>query len=521
MGRRRYARALRPVVLVVVLGLLGLGVPGCGQFDCVGLGRDESSTGSLGLGDPYFPLAGNGGYDVVSYDITLTMDPVSGAIEGSTIVEALAVQPLRSFSLDLSGLEVEAVDLSGEPAEYRREGQELIVTCPDRLGEGDLFRVTVSYSGVPEAMEEADSLSLGWQQVGDTVYTLDQPQGAATWFPANDHPSDKATYAIRITVPEPYVAAANGVLTETVSGDGSRTFTWEMRQPQASYLAAVAIGRFETVESTAPDGVRIRDYYAVELADEAESAFARTGEVMAFFSSLLGPYPFDEYGVVVPNADTGAGMENQTLSLFGRDLLEHRMQDPDVAEVYLAHELAHQWFGNSLTIARWRDIWLNEGFATYASWLWMEHDRGPAAMTQLVEDSLGRLRSTEHEPPADPGPDDLFGLSVYRRGALTLHALRLTVGDEVFFQIIREWADRFRLGSVWTEDFFALAEDVVGRHVATTEVGKVSDGAAGQGTDETATEPPLASAVADLFDAWLYGEDLPDLPGQAGEGSSR
>lgn len=468
------------VLIVSLLSLLVL-VPG-GSLAC-----GDRLAGTGGIGDPYFPSAGNGGYDALHYEIALTVDPAAGIVEGSTIIQARAVQDLDSFNLDFTGLEIESVQVAGRPAEYRRKGQELIVECPDRLVAGETFATQVTYSGKPVPQKDSGTLSVGWQQVGDAIFTLDEPQGAATWFPVNDHPSDKATYVFRITVPKPYVAAANGVLVTTEAKGADQTFVWEMRQPLASYLATVTVGDYKVEETTAIGGVAIRNYFASDVATEAEKAFARTGEVLAFYAGLFGPYPFDAYGVVVLDVDTGAAMENQTLSLFGRDVLKKRMSDAVIGEIYLSHELAHQWFGNSVTITRWKDIWLNEGFATYASWLWLEHDRGPEALTEQVERSRSMLAGENQPPPGDPGSDQLFGASVYRRGALTLHALRLTVGDDTFFRILRTWAERYQYGNARTEDFIALAE-------------------------EEAQDLP-GTDLAGLFEAWLYGDGLPALPG--------
>lgn len=452
-------------------------------------GCTDPASGPTGAGDPYFPEAGNGGYDVDAYEISLRVDPGSGALEGSTTIQAWTTQVLGSFSLDLLGLDVARVSVDGATAEHERRGGELIIACPEPLGQGEAFSAEVSYSGVPGSVPDSGSLSLGWRHSGDDIYTLDEPRGAATWFPVNDHPSDKATYTYRITVPAPYVATAGGVLAATETQGADRTFVWEMRQPCAGYLAAVTVGDYVLRETRAPNGVAIRDYFAHAVAEEAERVFARTGEVLAHFSDLLGLYPFDAYGVVVTDLVTGAAMENQTLSLFGRDVLEKMMSDATIGAVYLSHELAHQWFGNSVTIREWDDIWLNEGFATYASWLWLEHDRGPQILATMVEDSLDTLEGRRHEPPGDPGPDGLFGASTYQRGALTLHALRTAVGDDAFFRILREWASRYQYANAETRDFIDLAVELGG----------------GTGVD-----------VAGLLDDWLYGDRLPRMPPAAG-----
>ncbi len=452
-------------------------------------GCADPASGPTGAGDPYFPEAGNGGYDVDAYEISLRVDPGSGALGGSTTIRARATQALGSFSLDFLGLEVESVSLDEATVEHKRKGGELIVECPEPLGQGEAFSAQVSYSGVPGPLPDGGSLSVGWQHSGDDIYTLDEPRGAATWFPVNDHPSDKAIYTYRITVPAPYVAAAGGVLTATEAQGADQTFVWEMRQPCAGYLAAVTVGDYVLRESRAPNRVIIRDYFACAVAEEAERAFARTPEVLAHFSDLFGPYPFEAYGVVATDLATGAAMENQTLSLFGRDVLEKMMSDATIGAVYLSHELAHQWFGNSVTIREWDDIWLSEGFATYASWLWLEHDRGPQALAAMVEDSLDTLAGRRHEPPGDPGPDKLFGASTYQRGALTLHALRMAVGDDAFFRILREWASRYKYANAETRDFIDLAAELGG----------------GAGVD-----------VAGLLDDWLYGGRLPQMPLEAG-----
>jgi aminopeptidase N len=475
-----------PALLVAALIL---SAPGCGS----------KVIGTAGLGDSYFPLAGNGGYDVTHYSLELTVSPSDGAITGNAGVTARATQELDRFDLDLMGLEVQSVALGANPARFSRDGQELQIECPARIHAGQTFTVSVAYAGVPAAFVDHSGFRIGWQSNSGNVFVVDEPNGAMTWFPCNDHPRDKATYSFRITVPKPFTAAANGVLTATEDQGDRRTFVWEMRQPMASYLAAVNVGSYDLDDpgqagpagtraaagqpgtSGPVTGVPIRSYVAPDLRESEAKLFSTLPEQMTFFAGVFGPYPFEEYGVVVSDADTQGAMENQTLSLYGKDVVA-KMADPTAGEIYSSHELAHQWVGDSVTLADWRDIWLNEGFATYASWLWLEHSRGAAALADQVQRNYGVVASNGGPPPGDPLPDKMFGSSVYLRGALTLHALRLTLGDAVFFRILREWASRFQYKNVSTSDFEALVRDVSGKD------------------------------LSEFFRAWLDGSSVPALP---------
>ncbi len=453
-------------------------------------GCSDPLAGSAGLGDSYLPNAGNGGYEVLHYDLDLTVDPSSGQLAGLATISAVATQDLSAFNLDFDWPgDVEAVAVDGRGADWKVSDGELKVACPATLEAQGEFTVSVAYAGTPKAIEDAGSFEMGWQHRGDLIFTLDEPEGASTWFPVNDHPSDKATYSFRITVPKPYVAAANGVLVATEDKGTDQTFVWEMKQPQASYLASVTIADYVVQTGESSTGVPIRNYFDPGLMTDAETVFERTGEVLDYFVGVFGPYPFEVYGVAVPAADTGAAMENQTLSLYGQDVVARRMTgDAVTREIYLAHELAHQWFGDSVTIERWQDIWLNEGFATYASWLWLEHDKGAQMMRALVERTLLSLDGASYPPLSDPGVDGLFSANVYGRGALTLHALRLTVGDQAFFTIVREWASRYQYGSVNTDEFISLVKEVA-----------------------TGVPPDQLTA---LFAAWLDEERRPVLPGE-------
>jgi aminopeptidase N len=490
--RRTLTRAI-PILLAVALWGAGCGHGAATEPTEVTVAGDALTAAlgaQRGLGDEYFPQAGNAGYDVVHYDITLDFDPQAGALSGTTVVEAKALAALDEFNLDLKGLEVKGVQVDGVTAAHRRVDQELVIDCPKTLAAGTDFSVSVTYSGDPAPMVSVDGYPEGWQRSGDTIFTLDEPEGAATWYPLNDHPSDKATYSFHLTVPAQYVAVANGTLVGTKDNGQTRTFHWEMDRPMANYLAAVAAGDLVLEQSTSPGGVQIRNYFDSDVAEAARTAFASTGRVLDYFAGLFGSYPFAAYGVIVPDASTqGAAMENQTMSLFGRDVVEKSMLRKFPREMYLSHELAHQWFGDSVTLAEWRDIWLNEGFATYASWLWIEKEFGASGMELCVQDAYARIASKSETLLGDPGADELFGSVVYQRGGLTLYALRAAIGDDLFFGILRDWVSQNAYGNVTTEDFIALVT---------------------KKTAGLASFDPKA-----FFDEWLYQKALPDRTGTA------
>ncbi len=434
-------------------------------------------AGSAGLGDPYFPGLGNGGYDVDHYSIDVAVDPGDGTLTGETTItaEVTAGDPLMSFNLDLVGLTVHRVTVDGTGASFERDGAEMTVTPAAALVPGEEFSVTVEYEGLPVSNPSGTfGFGVGWNVRNDGVYVIGQPDGARVWFPCNDHPSDKAEFTIRATVPEPWVAAAPGLLVDVVDGDGTTTYVWDLDDPVATYLATVAVGRYERVEYPAYDGIELRDYLPGDLADDPPAEFALIDEMLDALVPLFGPYPFDAYGHVVVSGFPGA-LEVPTLSIFGTTALS-----PFVLERIVVHELGHMWFGDAITPSTWQDIWLNEGFATYTEWLWVEATEGSDAYLREVRDGYA-LMDRPHPAPGDPGPADLFHDSVYVRGALTLAALRLEIGDEAFFTTLREYVVRYGGGNASTADFAATVADVTGRD------------------------------YSEFLDAWLFDREMPAL----------
>ena len=440
------------------------------------------ATDAEGLGDSFYPFLGNGGYDVLHYNITMNVDTDANELSALVHITARATEDLEEFNLDLSGLDVVAVTVANPDgseavdAEFTRTGAELTVQPGRLLAAGTAFTAGVRYTGWPEPLDDPSVtfFKLGWQRQGDVIFTASEPSGSMTWFPSNNHPTDKATFRIEITVPEGLTAASNGLLVAESTSGGHTTFTWRMDDPMSPYLAAVYIGDFERIDYGPLDegGPLIRDYVHRDSPPEIAEALTVTPDAIRFIEDLLGPYPFDAYGSIVMPFQLGFALENQTLSLHGAYSIS-----PDI----IAHEAAHQWLGNSVALEDWSDIWLNEGFATYLHLMFeAEHYGGDfdATMQRLH----AQVPFVAAVPPKRIAAEELFDASVYLRGAMTLHALRQHAGDDAFFAILRAHYERSAHGTTSTAEFLALVDELAG-----------------------------VEAVA-LVESWLYDETVPALP---------
>ncbi len=433
-----------------------------------------------GLGDSLFPGLGNAGYDVGHYTLDLFFDPEADFLSGVVTVDAAATADLDTFNLDFVGFEITDLTVDGTAAPFTRTGRELSIDPAALIPSGEGFTIAVEYAGTPAPItSEAIPVEMGWRTgTGGERYVVAEPDAASSWFPSNDHPSDKATYTFRITVPDPTMAVANGLLVDTITDLGATTRVYEMAQPMPTYLATVVIGSFEIVDDpngSAVAGVPIRNVLPPLVAASPPAGLELQGEMIDFMSDTFGPFPFDVYGIAVVG-NFPAALENSTLSIFGDGFL-----DSPIFEFVLVHELAHQWFGDSVTPADWGDIWLNEGFATYTEWLWLEHREGPAALAAIAQGTRDVFAESPLPPPGSPAPAELFAGTVYQRGALVLHALRLEIGDDAFFETLQTYAARFGGGNATTADFVAVAEEVSG------------------------------AELDELFGAWLYGDEVPEL----------
>ena len=431
--------------------------PDTAEDDGQDLVFDDGSTQSS-IGDPLFEGLGNGGYDALHYDLSIdtTSNEERGAIDGTAVITLVPQQDLPRFNLDIEGLVVDDVTVNGEPARFDHAGGELTVRPTEPLSAGSETTVTVTYHGLPEPLHDVgDVFELGWQAKHWGSYVVSEPIGAANWFPSNNHPGDKATFKIAITVKEGLTAAGPGSLIEQTEGDGTATFVYSMPYQMATYLASVVTGDFVIDESEGPNGVTIRNVLHAPSANAMRPILERTSAPMLeLFDQLFGPYPFDNYGIVAVPEPLGFALENQTLSVFGVDTVTF---DSIFTEQILAHELAHQWFGDAVSVAEWDDIWLNEGFATWADAYWLEQN-GQEYFRVLDQYN----RSSELGPLKGLHAADLFDENVYVRGGLTLEALRRTVGDDAFFAFLQSWVVTHSGGTASTADFLDLVDSTFG-----------------------------------------------------------
>lgn len=427
--------------------------------------------------DPYLPGHGDPSWSASHYHLALHYELEGNRLRGEATISARAVEDLERVVLDLAHLDVEKVTVDGRPpAKYAARSNRLVLTLKAPISAGSDFRISVKYAGKPKPLVEKHHGDAGWEELTDGVIVAGQPHGAPTWFPCNDRPDDKASYRIAVTTHPDYTVVANGTLLSSTRRGATRTWVHEQAEPMASYLATVQIGRYDvrTLDADVPMTCAVPE----GLSEGYDAGFGRQPEMLAAFVEMFGPYPFASYTAVVTDDDLEIPLESQSLSTFGRNFLS---DDWDAVRL-VAHELAHQWFGNAVTLRAWRDIWLHEGFACYAEWLWSERS-GDRTADEHARHHHARLVDLDQDLVlADPGPELMFDDRVYKRGALTLHALRLTVGDDAFFGLLRGWVADHAGGSVTTDDFVAYAEERTG------------------------------AALATLFRAWLDRAELPDLP---------
>ncbi|MFF6778878.1 M1 family metallopeptidase [Streptomyces sp. NPDC012637] len=468
------ARALRSAVLVALsAGLVAAALP---------------APAPLGIGDPLFPHLGNPGYDVLTYDIGLTYtgrntEPLAGV----TRIQALATDDLPRINLDFTHGTVSAVTVEGEPAEWASSGEDLVITPARPVGRGETVEIAVTHTSDPKGSADAG----GWVRTGDGLAMANQADAAHRVFPSNDHPSDKAFFTFRITAPDRFTAVANGLSeSRQRQQDGTTTWTYRTAHPMATELAQVSIGESAVVHRKGPHDLPVRDVVRTADRELLEPWLRRTPGHLEWMESRVGPYPFENYGVLIADADTGFELETQTLSLFERGLFTEPGYPKWYVDSIMVHELAHQWFGDSVSPRTWSDLWLNEGHATWYEATYAEEHGGPTLERRMkAAYAASDQWRKDGGPPAAPKPPEpgekisLFRPVVYDGSALALYALRHEIGTEAFDRLERRWVSEHLDGTATTADFTALAAEVSGRDLTR------------------------------FFDDWLYAAKTPPMPG--------
>ncbi|GAA3497603.1 hypothetical protein GCM10019016_047060 [Streptomyces prasinosporus] len=300
----------------------------------------------LGIGDPLFPHLGNPGYDVQAYDLDLTYPGSNDQpLDAVTTIDARITAELDRINLDFAHGTVRSVEVDGEPAVFTGAGEDLVITPDDDLDPGEPVRITVRHTSDPRPGDREG----GWVRTADGLALANQADAAHLVFPCNDHPSDKAMFTFRITVPEGYTAVANGLPTAVDRAPATTTWRYRTRNPMATELAQVSVGRSTVLHRTGPHGLPLRDVVPTEHRAALEPWLAKTPAQIAWMEDRVGRYPFATYGLLLAEASTGFALETQTLSLFERDLFTDPALPAWYVESIMVHELAHQWFGDSVS----------------------------------------------------------------------------------------------------------------------------------------------------------------------------
>ena len=436
-------------------------------------GPSATPSRSLTAGDQRFPDLGSADIDVAHYGVSIEYDPDESALVGTVDVDGTLLNPTDRVALDIDGPAVTTVSVEGDEAQFSVLDRDLVVELGEVRTAGSEFSLTVEFF-VKIARQDFFAGGLGLFPTDDGLWSLNEPDGASTWLPISDHPTDKATWTFEVTVPRGVTAVSNGELIASIEDDASTTWTWNQSEPMASYLVLLLIGDYELVDDgVSPSGVDL-DHAVLRSDREALDAYVTvTRDQLEFFEDLFGPFPFDRYGLAIADSVGGLAMETQGLSMFSRSDFDGSVGPWQHA--FLSHEIAHQWFGDAVSPSSWDDIWLNEGFATYAQWMWLD-EMGYGAIDQTARRVHGSLPPNGW-PLAEP--TEMFGAVVYDGGATALHALRLTIGDQAFFAGLRAWVTTHLDGAASTEDLQVTMEQA-------------------SGVDLT-----------DFFEAWVYSTSIP------------
>lgn len=442
-------------------------------------------SGADSIGDTYIPTLGNSGYDVQQYNLEMEFSNQLDAITSTvTISSVVTLDDLGRISLDFSGYHVDGVKVGDRYAVYYRSPDKLYIDLPKVLANGNELVVKVSYYGPIESYKSRyiSVAALGLRTIpgNDLIYAFAEPDGAHAWYPCNDHPLDKAAYRFRLTVPKGITAVANGTLLDTVFSGEQEIFIWSEEAPMATYLATVVVGYYKRIDAPAVGDVKIR-HYVFEGDFDYTNQLSSTQRMLDYYSNLIGPYPYNEFGYIVIRTiddESRFAEESQTMVEVDRGWLVDSQ-----AMGVLAPELVHQWFGDSVSVASWNEVWLKEGMANYLMVMWLD-DQDFVSITTLMADLENVLLTHASElnyPLNQPPSSNMYGANTYDKGAWVFHMLRQEIGNENFSRFLREYYQRFAGGIASTAELQQVAEEVSGMDLNT------------------------------FFQQWVYGSGFPDL----------
>lgn len=432
--------------------------------------------------DSYTGVDYNLGFSIEHYDLELVYRVEPNLLSGVAKLHISVEEDLDKLTLDLGGAMATRRLSANEGIKitrFRQSGGKVRITFDEIVEAGTEFVLTVRYGGNPRPIRTAWG-EIGWEETESGALVASQPNGAPSWFPCDDTPSEKATYDIRVTADNPFTVISNGTLVSKKAQNSTTTWHYKVDSPMATYLATIQVGEYAKFKL----GRNTTAWAPAHLRARVLEEFKQQQEMVDFYESAFGEYPFPDYQVVITDDELEIPLEAQGLSIFGSNHIagDHRF------ERLIAHELAHQWFGNAVGISEWKDIWLNEGFACYCEWLWVEHLGTSNAHEVARSHYLVLSRKGQDLTLADPGSRDMFDDRVYKRGAITIHALRRLLGDEAFFAAVRNYLQAARHSTVVPDDFIGHIEAAANR--------------AGVAQEE----------VAELLDAWLNQKPLPKFP---------
>jgi aminopeptidase N len=491
-------RASRSALVVPGSGLDSTGgnqAPATGSPDTATPAPGDGTAftpGARSAGDRLFPEIGNGGYDATHYDLAVSYDPATKALQGTATIDATALQNLSEYSLDLYAMTVSSVLVDGAQAAFKQEPGKLIVTPPAGVPSAAGFTTTVTYAkGTIAAYTDPDGSHEGWVPSSDGAFVVNEPVGAMSWFPNDNVPTDKATYDLHVTVPGSSKVIGNGrLVSSTASPDGTGTWHWREDSPMASYLVTATNGAFDLTTDTTtnpqiPAWYGLDSSYTAAQKTAMQSRLNQTPSILTFYADFLTtPYPFSSAGGVIDESSVGYSLETQSKPMYA---VNNGVDPASPLVDTIAHELAHQWFGDSVSPATWSDIWLNEGPAEFFSWLWLERtNNNPLTTQQRFDANYANPAMRWNIPPAaPPTAADIFdGDAMYTRGAMVMEALREIMGEPTFKTVLATYLAQHKYGNASTQQFIDLVKRDSGKDPKQLDI---------------------------FFQEWLYGTEKPGI----------